>query len=178
MSWSLDPSSGELLVLTRVTGPAAKMGHRLTIAMRSWHADVSWRGNRPVSAELTVDVDSLDILRGQGGVTPLTGKEKPVARANALKSLESRKYPRIRFTADTVEATEAGYRLIGDLEIHGVSRPRAIDVAVEDTGATLAISVETTVAQSDFGIKLVSLMMGALKVADEVTVAFRATHRK
>jgi hypothetical protein len=34
--WSLNASDGELIVRTGVTGRAAKMGHRLTIAMTSW----------------------------------------------------------------------------------------------------------------------------------------------
>ena len=37
-----------------------------------------------MAAELTVDVDSLNVVRGEGGVTPLSGPEKMVVRRNAL----------------------------------------------------------------------------------------------
>ena len=60
-SWSLDADSGELRILTGVAGRAAKMGHRLTIAMRSWTATVQWEGGEPISAELNVVVDSLEV---------------------------------------------------------------------------------------------------------------------
>ena len=40
--WSLDGSHGELLIRTGVAGRAAQMGHRLTIAMRSWQATTQW----------------------------------------------------------------------------------------------------------------------------------------
>ena len=54
------------------------------------------------------------------------------------------------------------------MEIHGISRQQTVDV--DDDGQRLSSAV--TVRQSDFGIKPYSLMMGALKVADEVTVLF------
>jgi len=178
MTWSLGPSCGDLIVMTGVAGPAAKMGHHLTLAMRSWRVDVQWRGKRPFTAELTVDVDSLEVVKGEGGVTPLAGPQKAVARANALKSLDSKKYPRIRFAANAIEPSAVGYRLVGELEIHGRTLPRTVEVAVDESGDDLTVSVEATVAQSDFGIKPLSLMMGTLKVDDEVTVVFSGHHPK
>ena len=68
MAWTLDSSQGELLLTTGVTGPAAAMGHRLTIAMTAWQATVSWSGEEPSAVELTVDVDSLEVLRGDGSL--------------------------------------------------------------------------------------------------------------
>ena len=64
--WSLEPSNGELLVRTGVAGPGARMGHRLTIAMKRWQASVQWSDGEPVAAQLTVEVDSLEVLRGEG----------------------------------------------------------------------------------------------------------------
>jgi polyisoprenoid-binding protein YceI len=106
--WSLDPSAGELFVHTGVAGRAAKLGHRLTIAMNSWRATVWWVGGEPTAVELTVEVDSLEVLRGDGGVTPLSGPEKAVARPNALKSLDANRFPQIRFQARNVEKTATG----------------------------------------------------------------------
>jgi polyisoprenoid-binding protein YceI len=177
-SWSLTPADGELHIITGVAGRAAKMGHRLTIGMQSWQATVRWAGGAPTGVELTVDVDSLEVLSGEGGVTPLAGPEKGVARSNALKSLDAKKFPQIRFTADEVAATADGYRLTGTVEIHGTSRPQSVDVAVDDRGDTIALSGRVQVTQSDFGVKPYSLFMGSLKVADEVTISFSATHPK
>lgn len=177
-SWSLSAADGELHILTGVAGRAAKMGHRLTIGMQSWQGVVRWAGDQPASVELVVDVDSLDVLSGEGGLTPLAGPEKGVARSNALKSLDVKKFPQIRFTAGGVEKTADGYRLSGTVEIHGTARPQVVDVAVEDRGDVLALSAQVPVTQSDFGIKPYSLMMGSLKVADDVTIEFSATHAK
>ena len=74
-NWILSPDNGELRILTGVDGRAAKMGHRLTIAMQTWQATVRWAGGKPASAELTAQVDSLTVLSGEGGLTPLSGPE-------------------------------------------------------------------------------------------------------
>lgn len=177
-SWSLDPSNGELSILTAPAGPAAKMGHHLTIVLRSWQADAQWSNGRPAAATLTVALDSLEVVRGEGGVTPLSGPEKSVARSNALKSLDAKKFPKVLFEADQIEQTGGGYRLTGTLEIHGKSRPQTVDLKLEDRGDQWALSVEAPVTQSAFGIKPFSLMMGTLKVADEVTVAFSGSYPK
>ena len=177
-AWSLDGSSGELLVMTGVAGPAAKTGHRLTIAMRSWQATVDWRGKDPVGVELSVAVDSLEVTKGEGGLTPLAGPEKGIARSNALKSLDAKKFPQIRFTATDIAKTAGGYRLTGTVEIHGKTRPQSVDLSVQDLGDDWAMSTQIAVTQSDFGVKPYSLLMGAVKVADEVTINFTAHHPK
>jgi polyisoprenoid-binding protein YceI len=177
-SWTLTAADGELQVLTRVSGPAAKMGHRLTIAMASWQAGVTWRGKTPVAADLVVEVDSLQVLKGEGGVTPLSGPEKMVVRSNALKSLDVKKYPQIRFSADDIAKTDAGYRMTGTVEIHGKSRPQVVDLEVDDHGGTWVMSAQVPVVQTQFGVKPYSLFMGTLKINDEVTVKFTARHPK
>lgn len=154
------------------------MGHRLTIAMTQWRATVDWGDGEPVGVELTVDVDSLEVLRGDGGVKALSGPEKVLVRSNALGALDSRRFPRICFTADAVERTDGGYRLAGALQIHGKTRERVIDVATDDLGDSWRMSGQATVRQSDFGVKPYSLLMGALKVADDVTVSFTASRTK
>jgi polyisoprenoid-binding protein YceI len=176
--WSLTAADGELHILTGVAGRAAKMGHRLTIGMQSWQATVNWDGGEPTGVELTVDVDSLEVLGGEGGLTPLAGPEKGVARSNALKSLDVKKFPQIRFTAGDVTKAADGYQLTGSVEIHGTSRPQTVDVKVDDHGDTLTVSAQVPLTQSDFGVKPYSLMMGSLKVADDVTIDFTATHAK
>ncbi len=176
--WSIEGSDGELLIHTGVAGPAAAMGHRLTIAMRRWRATTQWDGGEPVDARLTVDVGSLDVVRGEGGVTPLSGPEKVLVRRNALGSLDARKYTRILFVTNAIEKTDDGYRLSGALTIHGKTRPQIVDLSIDDQGDSWRLSSETAIRQSDFGVKPYSQMLGALKVSDDVTVSFAATRAK
>jgi polyisoprenoid-binding protein YceI len=176
--WTLDPSNGELLVRTGVAGPAARTGHRLTIAMRRWQATVKWSDGRPVAAQLAVDVDSLEVLRGEGGLTPLSGPEKVLVRSNALRQLAAGRHPEICFDADSIEKSRDGYRLIGTLQIRGKTRAQVIALRTDDLGDAWRLSTEAVVRQSQFGVKPYSLLMGALKVADDVTVAFTAQRAK
>jgi polyisoprenoid-binding protein YceI len=174
--WTLDASDGELLIRTGVTGRAARMGHRLTIAMKRWQATVGWAGAEPVSAELVVEVDSFEVLRGEGGVKGLSGPEKALVKSNALRSLNAGRYPEIRFTADTVDKTDEGYRLTGKLHIRGKSREHVIELRTEDLGEAWQMSAESGVHQTDYGVKPYSLLMGSVRVADEISVSFTAVH--
>ncbi|BBY30291.1 YceI family protein [Mycolicibacterium sediminis] len=174
-SWTFDPSVGELLVQTHAAGPAARLGHDLTIVMEDWVAELSWSDERPSVADVTVQVASLSVLRGDGGVKSLSGPEKALVRSNALKALDAKRHPTIGFRCDDVAATDDGYRLAGSLTIHGVTRPCEVAVRVTDVGDRWHLTCESVVRQSDFGVTPYSLMFGSLKVADEVTVSFTAT---
>jgi polyisoprenoid-binding protein YceI len=174
-AWYFDGSEGELLVHTDVAGAAAKMGHRLTIAMTKWQAAVNWTDGEPAGVQLTVEVDSLQVQRGDGGLTPLSGAEKALARSNALKVLGADRFREIRFEASDIQKSSSGYRLIGALEIRGVEREREIDVRVDDRGDNWVLSCQADVRQTDFGIKPYSMLMGSMKVVDTVTISFTAT---
>ena len=176
--WALDASDGELLLRTGVKGRAARMGHRLTIAMTRWRATVDWAGAEPAAAELAVETDSVEVLRGEGGVKGLSGPEKTLARSNALGSLDAGRFPEIRFTAETIDKADDGYRLTGVLQIRGKSREHVIDLRTEDLGDSWRMSAESSVRQSDYGVKPYSLLMGSVQVADDVTVSFTAVHAK
>jgi polyisoprenoid-binding protein YceI len=176
--WTLDASDGELLIHTGVTGRAARMGHRLTIAMKRWQATVGWAGAEPVSAELVVEVDSFEVLRGEGGVKGLSGPEKTLVKSNALRSLNAGGYPEIRFAADTVDKTDEGYRLTGNLHIRGKSREHVIELRTEDLGKAWQMSAESSVHQTEYGVKPYSLLMGSVRVADEISMSFTAVHAK
>lgn len=177
-SWTLGVDDGELIVHTGVAGRAARMGHRLTLAMTRWQATVKWAAGEPDWAELVVEVDSLQVLRGDGGVKGLSGPERSVARSNALKSLSANRFPEIRFTAEGIEKSANGYRLDGTLAIRGKARAHGVDLRVDDRGDSWLLATKSTVRQTDFGVKPYSMLLGSLHVADEVTVTFSARRSK
>jgi polyisoprenoid-binding protein YceI len=97
-------------------------------------------------------------------------------RSNALKSLAASRFPEIRYSADAIEKADDGYRLTGALQIRGVSREQVIDLHTEDLGDSWRMSVESTIRQSDYGIKPFSLLMGSVQVADDVSLSFSAVY--
>jgi polyisoprenoid-binding protein YceI len=146
--------------------------------MRQWRATAHWDGDRPVSAKLIVEVGSLEVVRGEGGVTPLSGPEKILVRSNAARSLGAKRYPRITFEANAIDKTDEGFRLTGTLTIQATSREQVVDLRTDDQGKNWWLSSETAVRQSDFGIKPYSQLLGVLRVADDVVVSFTAKRTK
>jgi len=158
------PDTSDLTLRTGVTGRAARTGHRLTIGFTDWSATVDV--DAPSQVAVRVAVGSLEVRGGEGGLTPMTAPERLVARANALKSLKADKYPEIVFSAQSATPDGDGYRFDGTLTIAGTSRDHSVRV-VRDGDRAIGSS---RIGHGDFGLKPYALMMGALKVADDVEV--------
>lgn len=177
-SSNLDAANGSLTLHTGVSGPASKMGHRLTIEMGSWRAGVDWDGAAPVSATVTVDLDSMKVLSGEGGVTPLSSPEKSLVRSNALKTLNAKKFPTVEFHTESITARDGGYLLRGPLTVRGVTHPVDVQLDVNDEGGELKLAAEADVSQAAHKVKPYSMAMGAMKVADVVRVSFAGSYPK
>ena len=171
-TWTLDERDGDLVVRTDVAGPAARLGHRLTIAMTRWRVEVTETGGAPIGMRLEVDVSSLQVRHGEGGLRRQSALERAMTRRSALKTLEARRHPTITYVASASPVT-GGYDLDGELTIHGVTRPLSAHVAADDA----AYGVVATVRQTDFGIRPVSFFAGRLLVADEVAVELTVARR-
>lgn len=167
--------SGTLTLHTGVEGRAAKMGHRLTIALRRWEASADFDGDEPSSVRLHADLDSFEVVSGDGGVKPLSDKDRASIRDNALETMKAAQHPHVTFESQRIERTADGYALSGDLSIAGVARPQTVSVSVEDGDATWQVRAVAQVRQSDHGIKPYSAMMGGLKVSDQVEVRLNAS---
>jgi hypothetical protein len=61
--------------------------------------------------------------------------------------------------------------------VRGQVRTFAVPVRYEREGATLVLSGETALRQSDLGLTPFSAMLGALQVQDEMHVRFRIVAR-
>lgn len=83
--------------------------------------------------------------------------------------LDSSRFPEIRFQSGTVEPRGAGHWTVhGNLSLHGQTRPVAVEVRLRDGHYQGSAKLK----QRDFGITPVSVAGGAVKVKDEVEIAF------
>lgn len=83
------------------------------------------------------------------------------------KVLDAEKFPQIRFHSSHIEqAGPQRYRVTGELELHGATRPLTFDV----TGGPDHYQGKTKFKQTDFGIQPVSVAGGTVKVKDEVEI--------
>jgi polyisoprenoid-binding protein YceI len=157
----LGPESGRLTLRTYRTGLAAQAGHDLTIDVTRWSGQVD-----PDRLDATIDLTSLAVREGRGGIKPLTDRDRRDIVGQARKSLDTGHYPEASFTAVgfTPDATGGG-AIDGTLTLHGQSRPLRLTVTRTGDGQYRATA---SVVQSQFGIKPYSGMFGALKLRDDV----------
>jgi polyisoprenoid-binding protein YceI len=163
----LGPDNGTLTVKTGRSGAAAKAGHDLTIHVDAWEATLTV-GDDPSQSSLTVDADgsSLRIVDGTGGIQSLGDDDKKNIKETIDKDVL--KKDSIQFRSTSVEGGDGKLTVQGDLTMRGKTNPITFHLAVADDGR---VSGSATVTQTNFGMKPYSALFGALKVADDVTVA-------
>jgi len=90
-------------------------------------------------------------------------------------TLETGKFPEIVFLSSRIEKLAGGqWTVTGDLSLHGVTKP--VTLTVKQTGESY--NGHTTLKQTDFGIKPVSVGGGMVKVKNEVEIDFQIFLRK
>jgi polyisoprenoid-binding protein YceI len=159
----IGPRQGRLILYTSREGVAAHVGHDLTIEMTKWSGRLRIRPD-PAASELTVTVDmgSMHIVEGIGGLAALSDGEKREILRNARKTLAVDRYPEATFVADKV--TDDAVH--GTLSLLGRSQPLRLAYRL-DSGRH---RVRGTIRQSDYGIKPFRAFFGALKLADAVRI--------
>lgn len=162
----IGPENGSLTVSTYVGGMGSKMGHDLVLEATSWSGKVQIAENALAStAQVTVDVRSLQVVKATGGLKPLSDKDK----ADIKKSISDKVLGSSQITFQSTEVTDSAAK--GELSIAGSSS--SVDVPLNISGDKISGSI--SLSQSDFGIKQFKALMGTLKVTDQVTVEFEGT---
>jgi len=170
-SYRLGPQAGRLLLKTGRTGLGRRAGHDLTIEVTGWQADVVVNTADPgqSSVAVTVEVDSVQIREGTGGLKPLTDADRADIKSTiSEKILLSAEHPVITFRSAQVTGTPDAFQISGDLTIMGQARPVTVSGGIDAD----RIRGHATVTQSQWGIKPYSAFAGALRLADNVTVEF------
>ena len=158
------PENATLTVRTKRTGAASKAGHDLLLEVTSWSAALDPDADPALT--LSADARSLRVLEGTGGMKALDADDK----AGIEKTIDEEvlEGTAIEFRATTVEDR----KLEGELELAGQRHPISFELTGDLDGR---LTGRATVKQSEWGMKPYSALFGALKVADDVEVAFE-TH--
>ncbi len=162
----VDASSAECLVYTEKEGLLSKVAHDLKI--RVTKVSLAWDG-KTLTARF--DPRSLRVVDAM-----LKGRENPVALSDSDKKkieksivadvLHARKHRSIAFESSEVVSEGKGYRIKGELTLHGVTRP--ISAKVNPSAGRW--STRLSINQPDYGIEPFSAMLGTLKVKPKVRV--------
>jgi polyisoprenoid-binding protein YceI len=165
----LGPDSGRVIVKTGRAGLAARAGHDLTIEITGWSARVTIPDDGVAAAQITAELDlgSLAVREGTGGVKPLTDSDRGDIAKTARKILRQ---PAASFTSSRViPAGASGGAIEGTLSLNGRSQPVRLQVTSPAPGRYRG---GTTVKQTDFGITPYTGFFGALKLRDEIGIEF------
>ena len=169
---------GRITLRTFRDGLAAQAGHDLTIEVARWSADLIVSPElAPTSLKVTIDMGSLEVRDGSGGLKPLTDRDKREIAVTARKVLKADRFPQAEFNAtafaarpDTSDGASGGEdtgTVSGTLSLAGQANP--VELSVQPVGSG-RYQATTTIRQTDFGIKPYSGFLGALKVRDTVDV--------
>ena len=165
----LGTDRGRIVLTTLRDGLAAQAGHDLTIEAARWSGELVVGDDlAPASLEVQVDMGSLVVKEGTGGVKPLSDRDKREIAVTARKVLTADRHPAATFSASSFEPGAGGGGVItGTLTLAGRSRPLRLSVISPQPGEYRAT---TSVTQTDFGIRPYSAFLGSLKVRDSVGV--------
>jgi polyisoprenoid-binding protein YceI len=165
----LGTNRGRIVLLTFRDGLAAQAGHDLTIEVGRWSGVLSLNDDlSPASLDARIDLNSLIVREGTGGLKPLTDRDRREIAVTARKTLAVDRHPEATFTATDFTPDAAGGGLItGTFTVAGAARPLQLQVSKAGPDRYHATG---TVVQSQHGIKPYSGFLGALKVRDAVEV--------
>lgn len=167
----IDQRNGELTLHTGRAGVGSKVGHDLTLRVGRWSAQAALEDTGTVSRlRLVAVLSSLEVLRGDGGLKPLSDKDKRTILSNAMDTLKATAHPELVLEADGLSVGEGSSRVEGQMTLAGARRPQVVDLTVTRRDGRVGVTARAEVVQSQFGIKPYSGMMGALKVRDAVEV--------
>ena len=165
-----DPGNSRLRVYIARAGLLSAVGHDLEIAVDDYGIDVDESAlavhARVASQSLQV-VDAVQRRELRPGT--LSAKDKEQIKHNMTRDvLETDKYPSIEFRSSRVQRERDGYRVRGELTLHGARRE--LEFFAQRRGSMVQGEIE--IHQPDFGIAPYRALGGALRVRPEVSVTF------
>jgi polyisoprenoid-binding protein YceI len=165
----LGTDRGRIVLHTFRDGVAAQAGHDLTIEVGRWSGELTLKGDlSPADLAVRIDLGSLTVREGTGGLKPLTDRDRREIVVTARKTLGSDHQPEAVFAAENFEpAADGGGVITGTLTLAGAARPQRLQVSRTGPGQ---YHVTMSVVQSEHGIKPYRGFFGALKVRDAVDV--------
>lgn len=173
-AYRLDPKPSRFTIRVTAGGLLSAFGHNPLIGVREFSGEVRFDPASPESASIRMQIPSTS-LEVAGDVNEKDRRE--IEQMMHEQVLESGTYPVIEFQSSEVKVTSNGagqFRaaISGDLSLHGVTRPQTIVASVTANGDRIRASGAFSIYQTEYGIQLVTVAGGALKVKDELKASF------
>ena len=172
--YAIDARGSRLTIQAFATGVLSVMGHNPVIAARDISGEIRFAPETLDSVSLTLRITTASLAVQ----TDVSDKDRrDIEQTMKEEVLETAKYPEIVIEGSkaSIDKTSDG-RLPAEVEcnvtMHGVTRTQRVPGQVFMMGDTLRAQGEFQVRQTEFGITLVSVAGGALKIKDELKCSF------
>lgn len=178
--YAIDPAMSRFTVKAFASGMFSALAHSPTLAIRDFKGEARFSPEGADGASLTLRINPKS-LTVEDRVSDKDRQE--IERTMNQQVLETDRYPEIVYESSKVAASKAGngqyfLNLVGDLSLHGTTKPEPISVQVAVVGDTLRAHGEFTILQTAYGIKPVSIAGGSIKLKDELKLSFDILARK
>ena len=178
--YKIDVGMSRFTARAFATGLFSSLGHNPTLAIQEYSGEASFLPDGLQQASIKISVQSASLA-----VTDDISQKDRTEIENRMRQdvLETSQYPEIVFEGSQIVASKVGddsyaANVTGNMTLHGVTRSETIYAQVSVTADTFRAYGEFSLKQTDYGIKLVSVAGGTLKVKDEVKITFDFTARK
>lgn len=179
--YNLDPSQSKFMAHASPSGLLWFKGHTHHLAASDFSGRVELTPDTITPASLRLDVKAAS-LHETGA--DFTDQQKQIIDKE-LKEIvfHPDQYPDITFQSTSVMATSrsAGQydvKIIGNLTLHGVTRPVTIPAVVTINGDTLRAVGKFSIDRDDYKVKATSAFHGMVRVNDDVKFDFDIVGRR
>jgi polyisoprenoid-binding protein YceI len=155
-------------------GLFSAFGHNPTFVICDFGGDAQFSPAALESASLMMSVQPASLVV----IGDVSEKDKrEMQRAIREDVLETSRYPEIIYESSSIAAKPVAenqfqVKINGRLSLHGVTREQTIVAQVTPDGEILRAEGEFSLRQSNYNIKLISVIGGTLKVKDELKFSF------
>jgi polyisoprenoid-binding protein YceI len=172
--YRFDPSQSRFTMRASATGMLSAFAHNPSFAVRDYQGQMRFEGGKieGLALDLTIKAASLELLNQVGAADHFEIEER--MRRDVL---EVATYPEIAYQASEIPAepiTPREYQLHigGRLTLHGITNVHRVEAQLRIFQDGILLSGESPLRLSDYRIKPVVALGGAIKLNDELHVAF------
>jgi hypothetical protein len=181
--YQLDAPGSQLWLYLHAAGPLVKLGHSHVLTTHALEGSVwipaqlehtSCAFELPV-AGLVVDDPEERSAAGGEFAAPLDDDARAGTREHMLgeRQLDAAHYPRLRLRCQQVTVLKDGLQLQLAVSVRDHEARLAVPVRWERDGCTLRASGDFTFTHGDLGLEPYSLLLGVLRVDDQIRARFQ-----
>jgi polyisoprenoid-binding protein YceI len=175
----VDARASRFNVQAFASGVLSAMGHNPTIGIGKFSGEVDFSPEALEGRGLRLRIDARS-LTVQDDISDRDRRE--IERIMNEQVLEVAKFPEIVYESSATSIKQLGDSLYsatlnGSLSFHGVTNNQSVTTRIAVFGEMLRCSGDFTLRQSDYQVKPVVVMGGAMKLKDELKFSFEMVAR-